>query len=425
MTAGRPSRRALLGGSAALAAGVGGLTLASDLPRRGAATPDRAAAPAPAVAAPIPFYGDHQAGITTRQQAHAAYLGLDLRRGTTARDVAALLAMLTDDAARLCAGQPPLGALEAESAAETTGLTVTFGLGPGLFAAAGVPQRCPRAVRALPRFARDELEQRWGQTDLVLCVAADDPTGLAYAQRRLLRDAAHACTTRWVQRGFVTPPPSPRGPGSASSAGSTGSTESPGGTAASPRNLLGMRDGSANERDPAQLADVVWSTGPGAMAGGTQLVLRRIRLDLDRWDDLDTAAKELSFGRRVGDGSPLSAPPGTSEFTAVDRSATDAHGFTVVPPAAHAARAQARSSTERMLRRSYNYDDGPRDDGTPDAGLLFVAYQRDIAAAFVPVQQRLAQTDALNAWSTHVGSAVYAVPPGIRPGDWVGRQLLT
>lgn len=263
----------------------------------------------------------------------------------------------------------------------------------------------PAGVRALPAFSRDRLESRWGQTDLVLQVAAEDPTGLAYAQRRLLRDAAHLTTTRWVQRGFLTP------------AG-----------AASPRNLLGMRDGSANERDPAQIAQIAWSSGPGPMAGGSQLVLRRVRLDLDRWDDVETPTKELAFGRRVADGSPLSSPPGTCEFTAIDRAALDGQGFTLVPPHSHAARAQPRSTGERMLRRGYNYDDGTGPGGRPDAGLLFAAYQADVRTAFVPVQRRLDEADALNVWATHIGSAVYAVPPGIpadTPGEWVGRRLLT
>lgn len=405
---GRPSRRALLGGSAALAATFGGLAVVPDLRPGGEASEPTGGASGPvgndpAAPARVSFYGPHQAGVITPQQAHASFLGLDLRAGADATSIGAMLVMLTDDAARLCSGRRPLGALE--DADDLRHLTVTFGFGAGLFAAAGVPKRCPEGVRGLPAFSRDRLESRWGQTDLVLQVAADDPTALAYAQRRLLRDAAHLTTTRWVQRGFVTP-----------AAG------------ASPRNLLGMRDGSANPRDPEQVAQIAWSRGPGAMAGGSQLVLRRVRLALDRWDDVETATKELAFGRRVADGSPLSAPAGASEFTAVDRAALDGQGFTVVPPHSHAARAQARSAGERMLRRGYNYDDGAGTDGAPDAGLLFVAYQADARTAFVPVQRRLDEADALNVWSTHVGSAVYAIPPGIpadTPGEWVGRALLT
>ncbi|MFK0213403.1 hypothetical protein [Streptomyces sp. NPDC090298] len=38
-----------------------------------------------------------------------------------------------------------------------------------------------------------------------------------------------------------------------------------------------------------------------------------------------------------------------------------------------------------MFRRSWSYHDGLRPDGSPDAGLLFTAWQRDPRTAFVPV----------------------------------------
>ena len=415
-----PSRRALLRGSAALAGALAGSALSGCSDVRGASADVTAArhsgpvdgGPGSAARAfgseQIPFHGPHQAGILTAQQANASFLGLDLRTGANREGVVNLLRMLSDDAERLCAGTPPLGALEAVPANTPARLTVTFGFGPGLFAAAGRPQRCPASVRSLPAFATDRLEERWGQADLLLQVCSDDPTALAYARRRLLRDAAAMARLRWVQTGFVV-------------ARGSDTVE------ASPRNLLGMRDGSANERDPQQRADVVWCRDPGVWAGGSQVVLRRVRLDLDRWDDADPSTKEAAFGRRIVDGSPLSAPQGTSEFTSIDRQAIDAQGFDVIPVSAHAARAQARSGAERMIRRSYSYDDGPAADpasGRPDTGLLFVAYQADLASAFVPVQRRLAASDALNTWATHVGSAAFAVPPGAAPGEWVGQRVL-
>lgn len=42
---------------------------------------------------------------------------------------------------------------------------------------------------------------------------------------------------------------------------------------------------------------------------------------------------------------------------------------------------------------------------------------------FIPVQRNLA-TDALNEYIQHVGSAVFAIPPGVRDADdWWGRTL--
>jgi deferrochelatase/peroxidase EfeB len=65
----------------------------------------------------------------------------------------------------------------------------------------------------------------------------------------------------------------------------------------------------------------------------------------------------------------------------------------------------------------YSLDDGPSTDGTPEAGLLFAVFQADAATAFVPVQRRLAETEALNTSATHVGSAAFALPPGCARGS--------
>ena len=44
--------------------------------------------------------------------------------------------------------------------------------------------------------------------------------------------------------------------------------------------------------------------------------------------------------------------------------------------------------------------------------------------AFIRVQQRLAQRDALNEYIKHTGNGVFACPPGARgPGDYVGSGL--
>ncbi|WP_040158600.1 Dyp-type peroxidase [Mobilicoccus massiliensis] len=349
-----------------------------------------------------PFWGAHQPGIATPHQAHGVFLGFDLARGSDAAAVESLLRLLSDDAARLMAGRAPLGAVDGQLATTPARLTVTFGFGPGLFDAVGRPEACPPVVRQMPAFSTDRLDPRWGPTDLLLQVCSEDPMTLTYAQRRLVRDAADFASLRWAQRGFLPA----RG-------------SEPDGT--TPRNLMGMRDGSANESDPAQVASVLWNDGRALpwLAGGSQFVLRRMRIDMATWDDLSTEAKEIGFGRRVHDGSPLT---GTQESDVVDRTKVDDQGFPVIAPNAHAARAQARSAAERMIRRPYNYT--VETEKGLEEGLLFAAYQADLATAFVPVQRRLAEADALNAWATHIGSAAYAIPPGAKEGSFVGATLL-
>jgi dye decolorizing peroxidase len=188
------------------------------------------------------------------------------------------------------------------------------------------------------------------------------------------------------------------------------------------RNLMGQVDGTANLRTGAELERHVWDFGHEQpwFAGGTVAVIRRIRADLDTWDGLDRSSKESAVGRRLDTGAPLT---GRHEFDEPDLAATRG-GIPIIPPNAHIALARHRTDDERMLRRAYNYDDPPGAGQTTDCGLIFVAYQRDPARQFVPVQQRLAEADALNRWITTLGSATFAILPGVPVDGYLGQSLL-
>jgi dye decolorizing peroxidase len=396
-------RRALLLGGAAAA--VGGGTAAAALAGRD----DRpAAGPVPALAAgaeSVPFHGTHQPGIDTLPaQAHAVFLALDLRPGSGPAEVRRLMRLLSDDAARLMSGRPPLAAEDPELPALPSRLTVTFGFGPGLFDAIGRAADCPAVVRELPAFPTDRLEPRWSGGDLLLQVCSDDPVPLSYAVRRLVRDSRGSTSVRWTQRGFNPA----RG-------------YEPAGT--TPRNLFGQRDGTANPAPGSpELAETAWvRDGPSWLVGGSMLVLRRIRMDLDTWDDFGRDGKEMAVARRLDTGAPVT---GGTEFDEVDPRKVDERGMPVVASTAHVVLARDRTPAEWMLRRGYSYDDGPTPDGAPDAGQLFAAYQADAATAFVPVQARLAESDVMNLWITHVGSAAFVIPPGCAEGEIVGQELL-
>jgi dye decolorizing peroxidase len=127
------------------------------------------------------------------------------------------------------------------------------------------------------------------------------------------------------------------------------------------------------------------------------------------------------MARRLDTGAPVT---GGAERDVPDTTKLDANGIPVVLNNAHVVRAMPRADAERMLCRGFSYDDGPSADGIPDAGLLFVAFQADVTTAFIPVQRRLAEADAMNLWITHVGSAGFVVPPGCAPGEIVGQRLL-
>ena len=122
------------------------------------------------------------------------------------------------------------------------------------------------------------------------------------------------------------------------------------------------------------------------------------------------------------------APRGAEgEFDRVDLRATGADGKPAIPVTAHVRLAHPESNGgARLLRRGYNFVDGSDGLGRLNAGLFFMAYQRDPRRQFVPVQTRLARQDALNEYLRHVSSGLYACPPGVRgPDDFWGRALFT
>lgn len=393
----RITRRRVLQGGAVLA---GGATLGAAVAV--VATADQPAAATVTGGESIAFRGIHQAGVTTPQQAHTWFVALDLRPDATRDSLGRLLRIWTDDIERLASGRAPLGDQERELATVPARLTATVGIGATGLARVGLQDRRPSSLGPLPAFDVDRFEPGWGEADLLLQVGADDVLTVSHAVRTLTRDARPFATVAWVQRGFVR------------SRGAVPEGQTP-------RNLLGQIDGSIQ---PAadKVAATVWSNdGPDWFRGGTMLVLRRIRLDLDRWEALGRADRDLVLGRRLDDGAPLT---GGGEKTPADLEAADPWGLPVVPDFAHIRQARARTDDELMLRRGCSYDDTSGD--RQDAGLIFAAYVADVDRQFVPVQRRLATNDLMNRWTTPVGSAVFAILPGTGtgPDGWLGQSLL-
>jgi len=349
----------------------------------------------------VPFHGIHQAGIDTDAQAHASFIALDLRPDVDRDGLRRLLRTLTDDAARLTRGEAALADTEPELATAPARLTVTFGFGPELVARAGA--LAPSWLRPLPAFSIDRLRPEYGDGDLLLQIAADDPVTVAHAARMLLKDARAFATPRWVQQGFR------RAHG----------TVRPGTTM---RNLFGQVDGTANPV-PGTTAfdDVVWAR-EGWLAGGTGMVVRRIAMDLDTWDHLDRPGRDQAVGRFQSTGAPLT---GADEFDEPDFEAKDAIGFPVIPEFSHLRRSRPEDPAQRIFRRGYNYDQTPPAGTLSDAGLVFVSFQADVDGQFVPIQRRLDELDLLNQWTTPIGSAVFAVPPGCAEGGFIGEGILS
>jgi deferrochelatase/peroxidase EfeB len=351
----------------------------------------------------VPFHGRHQAGIATAAQDRLFFAAFDLT--TTSRtELRDLLRTWTDAAARMTAGRVP-GPRNDEQAAppDDTGealglhparLTVTFGLGPTLFDERfGLAAQRPAALAELPAFDGDELDPERSGGDLCVQACADDPQVVFHAVRNLARLARGAAVMRWSQLGF-------------------GRTSSTSRYQATPRNLMGFKDGTNNLKleDADALERDVWVQEPDWLRDGTYLVARRIRMLIEVWDRSTLGDQEQTIGRTKQEGAPLGS---SREFDPVLLHA--------LPPASHVRLAHPKN---RVLRRGYSFTDGMLPDlGQLDAGLFFISFQRD-PQQFVELQETLARHDALNEYIAHTGSALFACPPGAAPGSYVGATLL-
>lgn len=391
------SRRRLLGsGAAGLALGAaGGIGVAAAIREDSPAT----------VSLTVPFRGEHQAGVTTPPQDHGTFVAFDLRDGVDADALRRLFGIWTDDIDRLTQGEPGLTDTEPELARRPARLTVTVAVGRRTVEVAG--REAPDWLGPLPAFDIDRLEERWNGGDVLLQVCADDPLTVAHAVRLLTKEARTFVEPRWVQHGF-------RGPS---------------GEEKLPRNLMGQVDGTANplEREHDELVWIgdasraAFGAQPDWLEGGSTMVVRRISMNLETWDELDRPGREAAIGRLLDDGRPLTGGELTDD---PDLDAVDANGLSVISSFAHVRRARTEDRSQRFLRRPYNYDDPPPAGRLSDSGLVFVTFQADLEAQFLPIQRRLAELDLLNEWTTPVGSAVLAVLPGVRPGGVLGEALL-
>lgn len=390
---------------------------------RATASPEVAAGSARA--ATYPFRGEHQAGIDTPVQDRLHFAAFDVRTDSRA-ELVALLQAWTEAAERMTAGRPagPVGPVEGASnlppddtgeaiGLPPGGLTLTFGFGPSLFRDAsgrdrfGIADRLPEALAPLPHFPADNLDPARSDGDLCVQACADDPQVAVHAIRNLARIGFGTVAVRWSQLGF--------GRTSTTSVGEE-----------TPRNLFGFKDGTANVKssEAAALDEHVWVAAGESpadwLADGSYLVARRINMTIEVWDRQPLGDQEAFVGRTKESGAPLS---GGSEFTSPDF-ALPGSGGPAIPVDAHVRVVHPdQHDGVRMLRRGYNFVDGTDALGGLDAGLFFVAYVRDPRTHFVPVQNAMATSDALMEYLKFTGSALFAVPPGLGPGEYVGQSL--
>jgi deferrochelatase/peroxidase EfeB len=370
------------------------------------------------VPAQLAFYGAHQAGIITPAQDRLAFGTLSVVSGTTQADLRDLLREWTSAAARMAAGQlvgedtgltaPPVDTGEAIGS-PVSWLTITVGYGPSLFDQRfGLAARKPSVLAQLPPLPNENLDPDYTGGDLCIQACSDDPLVAFHAVRNLARIGMGVVQHNWMELGF----------------GRTSTTST---AQATPRNLLGFKDGTRNIK--AEQTDLlnqhVWvgqETDQPWMRGGSYLVARKIRIFVENWDRDYLQDQENTVGRAKVSGAPLS---GGTEFSAPDFAVNAGPGLPAIPAHAHIRLASfEHNGGTRILRRGYSFTDGiDPQAGTLLGGLFFIAFMKS-PAQFIRLQQSLAD-DALNEYIQHTGSGVFACPPGLRPGQHWGDTLFT
>jgi deferrochelatase/peroxidase EfeB len=346
-----------------------------------------------------PFHGVNQAGILTPQQKYLQFGALDV--STSGRsNLRELMRGLTSAAAGLTAGQPSGG-----DQFDPALLTITFGFGQSIFDSRfGLASKRPAALVDMPHFKGDQLVADISHGDIGVQCCSGSHEVADQALRAIVAAAHGAATLRWSQYGFIRNP-------------------FPGEVGKTPRNIVGFKDGTNNLHadDAAKMRSNVWvnpGDGPGWMTNGTYSVIRNLKVHVANFLTEPLHVQQYAFGRYKVSGAPFGQK---TEFAAVipSEEPSDCHIMVANPR-------KPGSEAERILRRGYMTSDGyDAQIANPLGGLFFIAFQRDPRRQFIPIQQRLSVHDRFTVeYPVPRGSAMFAVPPGIRPGGYVGETLL-
>ena len=345
----------------------------------------------------ISFYGKHQAGITTPMQKNIYFVVLDLRT-TDKNKLIQLFKEWTDYSQKLVNGElvkkdGSNALLPPSDTGETVGLnpyrlTLTFGVSASFLTKLGLEKKRPKLFRDLPAFPKEQLREQYTGGDIVIQACADDEQVAFHAVRNLIRKGRNKVTMKWSQSGFAAI----------------------GDRMETPRNLFGFKDGTANVTTEKDFDKVVWADSQDWMKNGSYMAVRRIIMHLETWDRTNLQEQENTFGRYKESGAPFGKK---NEFDEVDLS--------LLPVDSHVR--LAKEVDLPILRRSYSYSDGidPK-TGQFDAGLLFIAFQKD-PDRFVKIQTNLGADDKMNEYVTHIGSGLFACFGGVKEGGYIGQDL--
>jgi deferrochelatase/peroxidase EfeB len=369
----------------------------------------------------VSFEGPHQTGITALPIPEQGLVASFNVQSKDRKGLASTLEALTDEIRGLMAGKPPevrdpayppvdSGILGEKPPADN--LSIVVGVGASLFDKRfGLADRKPKELETMPFLANDRLDPKLSHGDISVIFEAGHNDTVQFALRQLMRRTRSDLVLRWMVDGYA------RGIGAGQAS-----------EAATPRNLLGFKDGTANlDVDDGTIMDRhVWVSAedgePEWAVGGSYQAIRIIRMFVEFWDRTQLAEQEAIIGRNKVSGAPLGL---TGEFTDPDfpedpdgkRIKLDAHIRLANPRT-------PETDENRILRRGFNYSRGFDGAGRLDQGLAFIAYQRSLQKGFLTVQSRL-KGEPLEEYIMPVGGGFFFVLPGVSGADrYLGDQLL-
>lgn len=362
----------------------------------------------------VPWNGPRQAGIVTERTAYGMVAAFDV----VDDDLPQLFQDLTARIAELTQGWPDrLDPIDNEALPPSdTGelgydkrnegrLTITLGLGASLFDKRfGLRGRRPAALRRMPSFPGDNLDEGRVHGDLLVLVQSDHMMVTHHAMRDIMRRTKGRLQGRWAQAGFQR------------FEADKGSTQVRPGVADA-RGLLGFKDGSQNI--PVTREGLIF-TGAEAepwARGGAYLAVRLIRLKIERWDRLSMTAQQDSIGREKVSGAPIGGREEGETPTLDSRTKPDAHIRMANPR-------KPGDEKHRFLRRPFVFNNGFDDYGLLDSGALFLAFCRDLQTQFQTVKERTHGQD-LDEYMVAFGGGYFFCPPGVAGGsDYLARGLV-
>ena len=255
-------------------------------------------------------------------------------------------------------------------------LTITVAVGASLFDDRfGLAAAQPRQLTEMTAFPNDRLDPGHSHGDLLVQVCATDEFATVHALRYLMTGTRESLRLRWMANGFHRP----------------NATPTPGHTTT--RNLMGFKDGSANPNpdDTALMDQVVWigrdQDEPSWAVGRSYMVVRLIRMFVERWDRTALLEQEKIIGRTKRTGAPLGADR-EEDLPVYDGDPDGAR----IPLDAHIRKANPRTSaSERsvIFRR-----------GTPTAGgsMTPACSTRVSSSSASSATSRLASSPSRNGW---------------------------